>query len=40
MGNLFEQCLLILFDMVIMMLVDEDAAQSFEKMSERHRNVE
>ena len=40
MGNLFEQCLLILFDMVIMMLVDEDAAQSFEKMSRKHRNVE
>lgn len=40
MGNLFEQCLLILFDMIIMMLVDEDAALSFEKMSRRHRNVE
>ena len=40
MGNLFEQCLLIIFDMIIMMLVDETPGLSFEKMSARHRNVE
>ncbi|MBQ0059487.1 MAG: SIS domain-containing protein [Lachnospiraceae bacterium] len=40
MGNLFEQCLLITFDLIIMKMVDEDPDQSFEKMSNRHRNVE
>ena len=40
MGNLFEQCLLILFDIIIMTLVDETPGLSFEKMSNRHRNVE
>jgi 6-phospho-3-hexuloisomerase len=40
MGNLFEQCLFITFDMIIMMLVDETPGLSFEKMSARHRNVE
>lgn len=40
MGNLFEQCLFILFDMVVMMIVDESENLSFEKMSARHRNVE
>lgn len=40
MGNLFEQCLLILFDMIVMMIVDETPGLSFEKMSKNHRNVE
>lgn len=40
MGNLFEQCLLILFDMIIMIIVDEAQNLSFEKMVGRHRNVE
>ncbi len=40
MGNLFEQCLLILFDMIVMIIVDETPGLSFEKMSVRHRNVE
>lgn len=40
MGNLFEQCLLIIFDMIIMMIVQENPELSFEKMSMRHRNVE
>lgn len=40
MGNLFEQCLLILFDMIVMTIVDETPGLTFEKMSGRHRNVE
>jgi 6-phospho-3-hexuloisomerase len=40
MGNLFEQCLLILFDMIVMTIVEETPELSFEKMSGRHRNVE
>ena len=40
MGNLFEQCLLITFDIVIMMIVDETPELTFEKMSHNHRNVE
>lgn len=40
MGNLFEQCLFVLFDMIIMMMVDESDSLSFEGMSARHRNVE
>lgn len=40
MGNLFEQCLLILFDIIVMTIVDETPALSFEKMAENHRNVE
>jgi 6-phospho-3-hexuloisomerase len=40
MGNLFEQCLLIVCDLIVMKLVDEDPELSFEKMSARHRNVE
>ncbi len=40
MGNLFEQCLLITFDMIVMTLVEETPGLSFEKMSKRHRNVE
>ncbi len=40
MGNLFEQCLFVIFDMIVMMIVDEVPDLSFEKMSARHRNVE
>lgn len=40
MGNLFEQMLLIIFDIVVMMIVDETPGLSFEKMSHRHRNIE
>lgn len=40
MGNLFEQCLLITFDMIVMTIVDETPELAFEKMSKRHRNVE
>lgn len=40
MGNLFEQCLLITFDMIIMTIVAQTEGLSFEKMSARHRNVE
>lgn len=40
MGNLFEQCLLITFDMIIMTIVEETPDLSFEKMSGRHRNIE
>ena len=40
MGNLFEQCLLVLFDIIVMLIVDETAELSFEKMSGRHRNLE
>lgn len=40
MGNLFEQCLLITFDMIVMLLVDSTPEITFEKMSHRHRNVE
>ena len=40
MGNLFEQCLLILFDIIIMTIVDETPGLTFEKMSKNHRNVE
>ena len=32
MGNLFEQCLLILFDIIIMTIVDETPGLTFEKM--------
>ncbi len=39
MGNLFEQSLLILFDMIIMDL-QERLAMSGEKMAQRHRNLE
>ncbi len=39
MGNLFEQSLFILFDMIIMWLVDESDT-TFQKMSDRHRNFE
>jgi len=40
MGNLFEQCLLMVFDMIVMTIVDETPGLTFEKMSGRHRNVE
>lgn len=40
MGNLFEQCLLNVFDIVVMTLVDEIEGLTFEKMSHRHRNIE
>lgn len=40
MGNLFEQCLLMIFDIIVMTLVEETPELSFEKMAERHRNVE
>ena len=40
MGNLFEQCLLIVFDMIVMTIVEEVPELSFEKMANRHRNVE
>lgn len=40
MGNLFEQCLLILFDMIVMTIVEEIPDLTFEKMSGRHRNIE
>ncbi|WML54809.1 6-phospho-3-hexuloisomerase [Neobacillus sp. PS3-12] len=39
MGNLFEQSLLILFDMIIILLTDE-LNISYLQMSEHHRNVE
>ncbi|MDR2455457.1 MAG: 6-phospho-3-hexuloisomerase, partial [Deltaproteobacteria bacterium] len=40
MGNLFEQCLLVAFDIAVMLLVDQTPGLTFEKMSHRHRNVE
>ena len=40
MGNLFEQSLLLHFDIIVMTLVEEIPDLSFEKMSKRHRNVE
>lgn len=40
MGNLFEQCLLMIFDIIVMTLVEETPDLTFEKMAERHRNVE
>ena len=40
MGNLFEQCLFIIFDMIVIMYVEGSENISYEKMAERHRNVE
>lgn len=40
MGNLFEQTLLITFDMIVMLLVEKTEALTYEKMEARHRNVE
>lgn len=39
MGNLFEQHLFLLFDMIVMMLAEE-LELTYEEMSARHRNVE
>jgi 6-phospho-3-hexuloisomerase len=39
MGNLFEQHLYMLFDIIIMML-EEDLQVSHEEMEGRHRNIE
>lgn len=39
MGNLFEQSLFILFDIIVMNLVDNSDI-TFKEMSERHRNFE
>lgn len=40
MGNLFEQSLLMTFDIAVMMIVDETPDLTFEKMSHNHRNIE
>ena len=40
MGNLFEQCLFVIFDMIVMLYVDSSENLTYEKMAERHRNVE
>ncbi len=40
MGNLFEQTMLMIFDMIVMKLVEETEGLTFEKMSKRHRNIE
>jgi 6-phospho-3-hexuloisomerase len=40
MGNLFEQTLFVIFDMVVMTIVEQTDGMSFEEMSTRHRNVE
>lgn len=40
MGNLFEQCLWVVFDMAVMTIVHETGTLSFEQMAKRHRNVE
>lgn len=40
MGNLFEQTILITFDLVVMTIVEETENLTYEKMSSRHRNVE
>lgn len=40
MGNLFEQCLLMIFDIIVMTLVEETPELTFEKMAARHRNIE
>ncbi len=39
MGNLFEQHLYMLFDMIVMLL-EEDLQTSHEEMEKRHRNIE
>ena len=39
-GNLFEQCLFVVFDIIVMTIVDETEGLTFEKMSKRHRNIE
>lgn len=40
MGNLFEQSLLIVLDMICIKMVDENPDITYEKMEKRHRNVE
>ncbi len=40
MGNLFEQCLLLVFDLICMKMVDEDSGITYTEMEARHRNVE
>ncbi|MEJ8788338.1 SIS domain-containing protein [Dorea sp. ICN-14282] len=40
MGNLFEQCLLLMFDIIVMLIVDETPGLTFEGMAENHRNIE
>lgn len=40
MGNLFEQCLLMMFDIAVMTIVDETDGLTYEKMAKRHRSVE
>lgn len=40
MGNLFEQTLFVIFDMIIIMLEGRNEQISFAAMSEMHRNVE
>ncbi len=40
MGNLFEQCLLVVLDAVVMAMVEQSDSLTFEKMAMRHRNVE
>lgn len=40
MGNLFEQCLLLMFDIIVMMIVEETPGLTFERMAENHRNIE
>lgn len=40
MGNLFEQCLFVILDMAVIIIVENSENLSFEDMSKRHRNVE
>lgn len=40
MGNLFEQTLLVTFDMIVMLLAEKTEELTYEKMAARHRNVE
>ena len=40
MGNLFEQCLLMIFDIAVMTIVEETDGLTYEGMSKRHRTVE
>lgn len=40
MGNLFEQSLLLVCDLLCMKIVEEDPDVTYEKMEKRHRNIE
>lgn len=40
MGNLFEQSIFLVFDLIIMEIVDCNSGYSYEKMTKRHRNFE